>query len=83
MEKTLGKNWYVISRVVEVYPDENGRVRTVTIASLPKNSREKSLPYSNKGLQLEKVSVQRLVLLQRNEACKKDDENVVNIAVLN
>ena len=63
---SLGKNRYVICRVGEVFPDENGLVRTVEIFSRPHDSREKSLPYKHKELVPERIAVQRLVLISRD-----------------
>ena len=62
-EANLGKRRYVLCRVLRVFPDEGGRVRTVEVGFRPKNSREKSLPYNPKDLVKERISVQRLVLL--------------------
>ena len=59
---------YRLAKVVEVMPDENGRVRTVRIAYRKRDKREKTLPYKPKQLVEEIVSVQRLsVLLPASE----------------
>ena len=64
-DANLGKRRYVICRVGDVFPDQAGLVRTVEIWFRPRDSREPSLPYNNKNLVSEKISVQRLVLLIR------------------
>ena len=69
---SLGKERYVLCRVDEVHPDEEGLVRTVTVLSRPRDSREKSLPYKTKLLVREKMSVQRLVLICRDENIPED-----------
>ena len=59
----LGRCGTRICRVVDVHPDPKGVVRTVTIESRPRDSREKSLPYNHKDLVTQKVSIQRLILI--------------------
>ena len=74
---TLGRDRYALCRVGEVYPDEEGLVRTVQVWSRPCDSREASLPYRNKKLVSEKMPVQRLVLVAREDKiinCNEDDE---------
>ena len=63
----LGKGKYVLCRVTDVEVDENGLVRTVTVASRPRDSRDPSLPYRAKELFEERIPVQRLVLICKNE----------------
>ena len=78
-EQKMGKPRYVICRVVNTEPDQAGVVRSVTVESRPKNSRESSLPYRSVELQKERVSVQRLVLLMRGDEISpsevKESEN--------
>ena len=62
-EAKLGKGQYRMCRVVEIEPDQNGLVRSVTVEFRPKDVRQKGLPYISKELVQDRVSVQRLVLL--------------------
>ena len=62
---SMKKGKYIICRVRETYPDEQGLVRTVLIEHRPQDSREPTLPYKSKDLRQEKISVQRLVLICR------------------
>ena len=55
---------YRLAKVMEVYPDEKGLVRTVQVAYRRKDRREKPEIYKSKPLSLEKIGVQRLALLQ-------------------
>ena len=57
------KNDYRLARVLKVYPDSKGLIRTVTVCYRKKDSREKSSSYRSKPLVEEVVSVQRLSLL--------------------
>ena len=54
---------YRLARVVELHPDTNGLVRTVTIGYRKRNKNEKARKYQKKPLTKEKVAVQRLCLL--------------------
>ena len=58
------KDDYRIARVLEVFPDEKGLVRTVRVAYRRRDKRESSDLYWKKPLTKEIVAVQRLVLLQ-------------------
>ena len=40
------KDEYRLAKVIEVFPDIKGRVRTVRIAYRKRDKREKSLPYT-------------------------------------
>ena len=51
---------YRLARVIQVYPDVKGNVRTVRIAYRKRDVRDKSLTYKSKPLVEELVSVQRL-----------------------
>ena len=65
---------YKLVRVVEVHPDANGLVRTVTILYRKRDKREKKREYNAKHMVREKVGVQRLVLIQSaNENDDADD----------
>ena len=65
---------YKLVRVVEVHPDANGLVRTVTILYRKRDKREKKREYNAKHMVREKVGVQRLVLIQSaNENDIADD----------
>ena len=68
LSSTVGKRRYVLCRIGEVFPDKEGLVRTVEIWSRPRDVREPSLPYSNKALISERISVQRLVLVHRESS---------------
>ena len=58
------KDDYRIAKVVDVFPDDKGRVRTVKVAYRRKDRREPSHIYWKKPLVEEVVAVQRLALLQ-------------------
>ena len=58
------KDHYRLARIVEVFPDQKGLVRTVRVKYRKKNTREPKEVCSSKNLIEEKVSVQRLQLLQ-------------------
>ena len=58
------KDDYRIAKVVDVFPDVKGRVRTVKVAYRRKDRREPSHIYWKKPLVEEVVAVQRLALLQ-------------------
>ena len=70
---SLGKAKYVHCRVTKVFPDEANLVRTVEVASRPKDSREPTLPYRSKDLFHETVPVQKLVLIVRDKDLSDDD----------
>ena len=55
---------YRLARVVKVFPDERGIVRSVEVAYRKRNKREKVEDYRSKPLVTEKIGVQRLALLQ-------------------
>ena len=55
---------YRLAKVMQVYPDVKGLVRTVQVGYRRKDRREKLEIYKSKPLSLEKVGVQRLALLQ-------------------
>ena len=55
---------YRLVRVVQVFPDERGLIRTVKVAYRRKDRREKPEVYKSKPLAEEEVGVQRLALLQ-------------------
>ena len=61
------KNDYRLARVVKVYPDSKGLVRTVDVVYRKKDVREKKDEYRSKPLTREQVSVQRLSLLVREK----------------
>ena len=58
------KDEYRLARVLEVYPDDKGLVRTVKIGYRRKDKREGPNVYWKKPLVEEKVAVQRLAMLQ-------------------
>ena len=64
------KDDYRLARVLEVYPDQNGLVRTVRVGYRQKNKTERKDVYKRKPLVEEKVAVQRLCLLV---PCEKED----------
>ena len=64
---------YKLVRVVEVHPDENGLVRTVSINYRKKNKKEKPTEIKKNSLVKEKVGVQRLILIQPVNS--EDDSN--------
>ena len=55
---------YRLARVIEVYPDHKGLVRTVKVGFRRRDKREKPEVYWKKKLSEEIVAVQRLALLQ-------------------
>ena len=55
---------YRLARVLEVFPDSKGLVRTVKVGYRKRDKREKPGVYWKKPLVEEKVAVQRLALLQ-------------------
>ena len=55
---------YRLARVLEVFPDKKGLVRTVKVGFRRRDKREKSDVYWKKKLSEEIVAVQRLALLQ-------------------
>ena len=58
------KDHYRLARIVEVFPDQKGLVRTVRVKYRKKNMKEPKTVCSSKNLVEEKVSVQRLQLLE-------------------
>ena len=58
------KDDYRIARVVEVFPDDKGLVRTVCVAYRRRDRREPKEDYWKKPLTKEVVAVQRLAVLQ-------------------
>ena len=58
------KDEYRLARVLEVYPDSKGLVRTVKVGYRRRDKREGSDVYWKKPLVEEKVAVQRLAMLQ-------------------
>ena len=59
--------------MVEVHPDENGLVWTVSIHYRKKNKKEKPTEIKKNSLVKEKVGVQRLILIQPVNS--EDDSN--------
>ena len=57
------KDDYRLAKVLDVYPDERGLVRTVKIGYRKRNKKEKVDVYKPKPLVEEKIAVQRLSLL--------------------
>ena len=55
---------YRIARVLEVYPDNKGLIRTVKVGFRRRDKREKPEDYWKKPLQEEQVAIQRLSILQ-------------------
>ena len=55
---------YRLARVVNVFPDNRGLVRSVRVSYRKKNKREKPEEYRSKPLISENIGVQRLSLLQ-------------------
>ena len=58
------KDHYRMARVVEVFPDQKGLVRTVRVKYRRKNTKEDRSVCSSRNLIVEKVAVQRLQLLE-------------------
>ena len=58
------KDYYRMARVVEVFPDQRGLVRTVRVKYRRKNTKEDRNVCSSRNLVVEKVAVQRLQLLE-------------------
>ena len=58
------KDHYRLARIVEMFPDQKGLVRTVRVKYRKKNMKEPKTVCSSKNLVEEKVSVQRLQLLE-------------------
>ena len=54
---------YRLAKIIDIFPDEKGLVRTVRIAYRKRDKREKALSYKSKPLENEIVSVQRLSVL--------------------
>ena len=54
---------YRLAKVLEVYPDHNGLVRTVKIGYRQRSKTERADSYKKKPLVKEDVAVQRLCLL--------------------
>ena len=55
---------YRLAKVTDVYPDEQGLVRTVQVSFRKRNKKEPVGEYRSKPLVSEKVGVQRLTLIQ-------------------
>ena len=62
-EEKLGKGSYRLCRIVDVEIDETSLVRTVTVESRPRASRERGLPYRSKDLERKRIAIQHLVLI--------------------
>ena len=60
---TVGKPSTKLARVKEVFPDQYGTVRDVMVASYHKQRKEKAGPYVPVQLELQKLPVQRLVVM--------------------
>ena len=58
------KDHYRMARVVEVFPDQKGLVRTVRVKYRRKNTKEDRSVCSSRNLIVEKAAVQRLQLLE-------------------
>ena len=59
----VGKPSTKLARVDEVFPDQHGNVRDVTVISYPKQRKEKPGPYQPGQMDVQKLPVQRLVLM--------------------
>ena len=57
------KDDYRLAKVLEVHPDDDGIVRTVTVGYRRKNKKEKGEHFQSRPLTMELVAVQRLSLL--------------------
>ena len=69
---------YRMCRVVEVFPDDEGLVRTVRVALVSRDQRMRILPHNTRSLVYMKVAVQRLVLIySKDEEEERRKENVV------
>ena len=69
---------YRMCRVVEVFPDDEGLVRTVRVALVSRDQRMRILPHNTGSLVYMKVAVQRLVLIySKDEEEERRKENVV------
>ena len=69
-DSKYGKGTYRIGIITDVFPDEHGIVRDVTVAMRPRDSREKTLPYKPyKREELEHLTttVQRVAKLEVEE----------------
>ena len=54
---------YRLAKIIDIFPDKKGLVRTVRIAYRKRDKRDKALSYKSKPLENEIVSVQRLSVL--------------------
>ena len=54
---------YRLAKILEVHPDEEGRVRTVTVGFRRRCKKEKGEQYKSKPLTMEQMAVQKLCLL--------------------
>ena len=61
------KSDYRYCRISEVFPDEEGVVRTVNVKLRPRDKRDNNMPYKYKAPVIMEVGVQRLVLIVANE----------------
>ena len=80
----MTKASYRLCVIREVEVDENGLVRTCTIATRPRDSREKSLPYLSKKLLEMRVPIQRLVVVcPHDQIVEAEEFSLVDVAHAN
>ena len=80
-DRKVGKGVYRLRRVLKVFEDAHGRVRTVTVRMRRKDAREAALPYVPKQLDEITLGVQRIAVIcpveeqgYEEEAAKPMDE---------
>ena len=57
------KNQYKMGRIIDIHPDERGLVRSVTVKYRKKSSREKTEIISSKNITIERIGIQRIVII--------------------
>ena len=62
-EKKLGKAEFRLGRVLDSFPDDKGRTRTVLVGCRPRHKADRTKEYVPKQLEELTVTVQRLVVL--------------------
>ena len=73
---------YRLARVVDVFPDKHGLVRTVRVCYRKKDCRDSALPYKVKKLTEELVSVQRLSVLAGQKKLERTFGAALNVLFL-
>ena len=52
-----------MGRIIDIHPDERGLVRSVTVKYRKKSSREKTEIISSKNITIERIGIQRIVII--------------------